>query len=731
MKRMMLVLLSLCLLLGSATALAERGNITLPSSGEIGSVLDFCQLEGTLYLLTTQGVYHMAPEDAQPSLLLDLSLSNQYGVSSFAPENAVEHSLWEKAIGRIAALNGELVGLHPYTGQLCRIEAGEARPLAQLPMDALTSMPDPTFPDFVQYKTLLGLYGDGDALYLALENYDSTGMRVIELWVWHESDQTMTQISAEGLNAVYGLYDHQLLVSVSEARDIKLYNPQSQAWTDTLYSGASGNCSGFAWNAAENTLIYAEGGTVKAMQPEQEAQVRAYLPITGAYSTDKALLLADGSYAHLSGGGFYLRPLNDTAALPTTLKLAGMYHDDWLSGFAMENPGIAPVAVDGISSLQLFQQELLSGSDEIDLFFISSGGMYASILEKGFYAKLSDSQVLTELVAQYFPAIRDAVIQDGELAAFPLSITPNYWTLNATKWEEFGLGDYPATMQELFALVKRWAEDYADEYPDYTLLEAPMGLEGILSTVMEQYVLEHESATEPVDFDTPEFRGALEALEGCRTYLSEENWNMPLIMTYAQYYGTGYNDSDLVTAFAPPAFSDTTPHMVGATLELCILNPNSKHKEEALRFIEYCAQHMQVETRYRLNETLTTPARGSGFAEVQRKAEAKIAYLEDLVQNGAPENRADAQTLLDAEKQRYARREADSWAIAPESIQAYQDMMRYLTIPLHTIYSSQGGDSSQQVFDTLISRYADGQLDMDRFIQQLNEKAMMIHTENN
>lgn len=58
-------------------------------------------------------------------------------------------------------------------------------------------------------------------------------------------------------------------------------------------------------------------------------------------------------------------------------------------------------------------------------------------------------------------------------------------------------------------------------------------------------------------------------------------------------------------------------------------------------------------------------------------------------------------------------------------------MMRYLTIPLHTIYSSQSGDSSQQVFDTLISRYADGQLDMDRFIQQLNEKAMMIYTESN
>ncbi len=516
MKRMMLVLLSLCLLLCSSPVLAERGSTTLLSTGEIGSVMDFCQLEDTQYLLTNKGVYRLAPEDTQPSLLLDLSLSNQYGVSSFAPENAVEHDLWEKAIGRIAALNGHLVGLHPYTGQLSRIEAGEAQPLAQLPMDALASMTDP----YVQYKTLLGLYGDNDTLYLALENYDDSGMRVVELWAWRESNQTMTQLPAEGLNAVYGLYDHQLLVSVSEAQEIKLYNPQTQTFADTLYSGPSNKCSGFAWDASESTLIYAEGGTVKAAQPGPEAQVRAYLPITDAYSTDKALLLADGSYAYLSGGSFYLRRLTDTAALPTTLKLAGMYHNDWLSGFAMENPGIAPVAVDGVSSLQLFQQELLSGSDEIDLFFIHSGSMYASILEKGFYAKLSDSQVLTDLVAQYFPAVRNAVIKDGELAAFPLSISPNYWTINATKWEEYGLGEYPATMQELFALVKRWAEDYADEYPDYTLLEAPMGLEGILSTVLEQYVLEHESVTEPVNFDTPEFRSTLEALEGCRAYLS-------------------------------------------------------------------------------------------------------------------------------------------------------------------------------------------------------------------
>ena len=52
-----------------------------------------------------------------------------------------------------------------------------------------------------------------------------------------------------------------------------------------------------------------------------------------------------------------------------------------------------------------------------------------------------------------------------------MCIRDRSWTLNQTLWDRFELGDVPATYAELLDMMLLWQDEYADEYPDYTLID--------------------------------------------------------------------------------------------------------------------------------------------------------------------------------------------------------------------------------------------------------------------
>lgn len=135
--------------------------------------------------------------------------------------------------------------------------------------------------------------------------------------------------------------------------------------------------------------------------------------------------------------------------------------------------------------------------------------------------------------------------------------------------------------------------------------------------------------------------------------------------------------------------------------------------------------------KYSLTETLNTPLRPAGFETEQAAALEKIAYLEGLLETVDDSEKADVSALIDLEKKRYQLREIESWDISDESITIYKSIAQNMVVPLWSIYSNDSESTKDQVIDQVISRFADGQLTVDPFIEELNDKAWMIFQEGN
>jgi ABC-type glycerol-3-phosphate transport system substrate-binding protein len=262
------------------------------------------------------------------------------------------------------------------------------------------------------------------------------------------------------------------------------------------------------------------------------------------------------------------------------------------------------------------------------------------------------------------------------------------------------------------------------------LLEANEGFLGFVAFIVKQYLLQYESSDAPVSFDSPDFRQAITSALEYRNLLDTPTVGRdPLIMTYHQYYGVGFNDSDEVISIPPPALTPDSPRMVKASMELFILNPLSKNQQAALDFLSFYADNMDVNNKYSLNATLDTPVRQERFDEDQQGIHDQIANLEQMMKTAEDAEKVDYQAIIDREKTRYEKRESDLWLITQESIGIYQKIAADLVVPSRSIFSNDRGSPNDQVIEQVIARFADGQISVDQFIQELNKKAQMMFME--
>lgn len=711
----------------------EIPNSTILADTQAGFIQGACEIDGSAYVLSNLGVFRWNYISEELDPILDLSLYQKNGLSPVKPESTIELKLWENGIGYIFALNGQLFGLHPYSGQVFQIGQQKATPCAAIPQEQFFY----TDQDLVQPKEIISCLASDDTLYLVLESFTYEAGEVRELYAWDLQSPEMTPLNAPDIGAAFPGDDGMLVARVtkedSSASTIWLYDVSNQSYTKQLWDEAVEPGNGYVWNAATNTLYFTgNNGKVKEVLSGEKTQTKAYLPLNFSSSMDFAYLSHQGGYVYVSSGSLFNRDISQKGEQKqTSVRVMGLLDPTVAVAFSAAHPDISLILEQDSTDFDSIQKSMVSGETAVDLYILNTGRSYQDVRDKGYAAPLSGSVYLADLAKQFYPCVQDVLYLDHELVAFPVSILPNAWTLNETKWNEFGLGDVPDTWEELFSAAEVWKTAYADEHPDYTMLQCDFGLKGIISTIVKQYLLQHETVDVPVDFDDVEFRKAVELAWAHQEYLENNSELNPLIMTYYQYYGIGYNDSDRVKTIAPPALAEGKPRMTMATMDVFILNPLSQEKDAAIQFLEFYAEHMDNVTKYSLTETLNTPLRPATFKTEQAAALEKIAYLEELLETVDDSEKADISALIDLEKKRYQLREIESWDISDESIGIYKSIAQNMVVPLRSIYSDNNESTKDQVIDQVISRFADGQLTVDQFIEELNDKAWMIFQEGN
>ena len=355
-------------------------------------------------------------------------------------------------------------------------------------------------------------------------------------------------------------------------------------------------------------------------------------------------------------------------------------------------------------------------NDQIDFFvFPTEQGLY-TVKKHGFYEPLSGNKRLMTRLGDFYPAVQRALItDDGELAAWVLGAGVMGMTLyQTTVLEDNGLTP-PKTFGDMLDCCQ--AILAADALPmDTSLLsDCAYTREAVLDLYMDQYIRASQLEGGIVNFSTPDFVAMVERISAeLPDHDPAFDNGTPDRAVFNYPVGFTTIDKDMM---AMPQVLPEKAGLVDTYLSVAVVNPYSKHKKQAIKFLGDYMVAYRMPT-YIFDASLDQPARGRDVFNAVGETDKAIAKLEAL-EELTPDQRdelADLRALLEIQM--------NGWTVSPEDIAAYAALSGGLSIP----------EASPICYDnalqTAAKRYLSGVFDAEGFAKECQNHIAMIYEEN-
>ena len=161
-----------------------------------------------------------------------------------------------------------------------------------------------------------------------------------------------------------------------------------------------------------------------------------------------------------------------------------------------------------------------------------------------------------------------------------------------------------------------------------------------------------------------------------------------------------------------------------------VVNPESENVDLAMDFLEYYAANADAVLRYQTHTDLSEPVRQAYYEENREFYEKMIADMETALADAADEDKQSFQETIDMYRAELENLEERSWRISEESLANYRELATHMYLPIGSLFL--GGDGAAlAVLEDVFMRYADGQIDLDAFIREIDQKIKMIYLEKN
>ena len=704
-KAFLLIALLVCCF--ASAALADA-NLILEGD-DIGSL---CWQGDTLYLLGRETVYRWQPGQEAPETLWQTEGTGNLRYWEEPPADEANLTLWKQAVCYIVPGKEGPLALHPYSGELMSVAANGLTVVGTIPQDKLTF----TMEDMTMYRGIIDVAGQDGVVWLLLDTDDPMswdGWSKKTVLRYDTADSSVMTFDVSGVNHIAAA-EGNLLLSVDD----------SGVHVHQLVDGRTGELIR-QYEAASETAIWAQGGVLEYVGGEllltDDAGSRA---AKGYVSLGNVLVGGDmdcsdsGLCAIANGGYVFIRDLNNPAE-KTVLRVSGYLWSDQLLRFSISNPDIALVTL-GESA----QQSAMTGS--ADLYVVEAPGAYGTLVSHKGLAPINDDALVAQAGA-FYEGIRDVLMPEGQLLAWPTQIITNTWSLDETLWARFDMGDVPTTWSELMDAFQRWQDDYATDEPDYKLGELPYSVEDCLRLLVREYIL--QSGDGYPDFTSEDFRQAVLAVLAHQAAIDKnaESWGEPLIYSYSIGFGLQEIGESVTRMMLKPAITTDGPQRLSADLTLLAISNASQQQEAATRFIRWYAENMSVELRYELDPTLNEPVRHDNHESRLADLLAQKEAIEAAIAAGeTPELKEQL-----AQQERMIARQEDKWKLSAQSIANYREVAENIFVPYRSpLLTNEGGMAA---LDERIGLYCGQGLNdatLDRLLQELNSVAQMIMMEN-
>lgn len=729
MKKLVCLVLALLISLLSAFAVhaEETGTVNLTDAHAYETATSLCFIEDTLYVLGSYGVYEY--KDGELKTLVDLTDAYVYRYNQQRPEDAAGAAAWDRIIGYLFTDGKVLYGLHPYTGQIFKIEDGQLNACVQIPKNLLYAEEEEFF------REIKGITYAGEKLILLLgtdtyDDYEKTEIVLIDL-----NDQKHQVSAIKNVQSIAAGTAGKLLVYVG-AEQAAIW--QYDIATDTLEKMVEQIEDGiFPSGLAgyKQSVAYLEDSKVVLIDENGKDLVKAYMPIQYAHTSTPSACSENGMYAYPYSNYVFLRDVGiEGEAKQTVLTLMGNVSSKTIIDFTIQNPDIAVVTTESMNPNELIQAAV-SGDSGVDLFVLSAPGDFYSMKEKGYISALNTSKKLIGEARKLYPAMQDVVFSGDSLLGYPVSASPKSWMVNETKWNEMNLGDYPKTYNELFEKIEMWLNEYATDYPEYTLADVQqMGLNTLVLSMVEAYIHENEASGMQLTFDTPSFREMMKCVSDNAYLLSEENeqWGMPLLTSMYLGFGTCYTDSDLNRMILPPALDLNGKQSLYAEMSILAVNAASKNAEVATRFVEFCAENLSNTVRYEMEPALNEPVESSAYYVRVAELQGKINDLAEQLEKADQDARyAIKEKIIQAEA-KLEQLEERKWEIDPKSIEIYRSAAENLKVSYKSPLLLKGENGGYEALRSVVDKYCTQDFsdsDINALIAELDRVATMVYLE--
>ncbi|NLB90308.1 MAG: extracellular solute-binding protein [Clostridiales bacterium] len=510
------------------------------------------------------------------------------------------------------------------------------------------------------------------------------------------------------------------------------------------------NMSGLVYNKDDESVYIAGGG--KAWQWKQGEGFKEvnYIPVHSPWQCQPGFLLPGQLYVAVSENyKTYVRSIDPALKAQGFITIRGAYgNDNEIQIFQKLRPEV-PLTFDeeyGVAA-QDIGQKLIMGDDTVDLYKLSTSAYgYQFLKNKGYVEGLSQSSILTAAVEPMYPAIKDVIQKNGELVAFPVELRIQAMGYIPQVFEILNL-EVPKTWKELMEVFAWWGEEVGEGYDGTYYLTNNASFVGentaskYLFDLMTESYIGHQMLTEgKLRFDTPMFRQLVADLEALRP-------SIDLIVDPNNERGMGWSD------YPPLLLDERTPvnpqgyDIMGATLTplqleegrdtlhsgeltIYILNPNSKNKELAMSFLETLAQNLSREAAISFYPHDNEPVENPYNKQFMEETEERIKKYEERLKTAKEEDRQliEEEIKMNKESLEAFEKSMHYWDVPPQSIERYRSFDGKWGIGANNPLAVD--DQLQQFFTTQKESYLNGEITIDSFINEVDNRIAMIELEN-
>ena len=332
---------------------------------------------------------------------------------------------------------------------------------------------------------------------------------------------------------------------------------------------------------------------------------------------------------------------------------------------------------------------------------------------KGYFTDLSGSEILSKQVSRLYPGLQQGITtDDGKIIGWYEGVETYLPDVMSDTLEEHGM-TFADTLLQMFQQITQLADEgvFADEgmaplgYPGYSRLN-------MLNMSIERYLNEQQLLGSRITFSNAELQ---ELLTYIVEHVPEDENAFPENEDGYSLYEMDVSMPITTDCHMPMKIGASSPAAIPASVYVLVVNPYSQHKEEAIRYLEYCAQNVYDETQYRIFADMTDPLPNSYQEQRIADMEAQIASLE------AQEQTAEVKAQLEELRASKAEAEKYRYTIDTEDIAAWQAVAGNIVVPEENYFTED--------LKRLVERLSTGNLTVDGFVQEGNRYFEMLYAE--